>query len=429
MRKTIFTLLVLFVGLVAYGQNGEKSLKMASKSLNEYLKDPFVNTVALNEAKEHLANAFADKEVSSNPKSWVTRGEIFFNIADSQIKSKLLNPDAKITAPKAALESLASFKKVLEIAEKKGEIKDAIKGLEGLEGILNNYGIECYKEEDFIGAYENFKGEITTSDLLRANQTASRLDEGNLYGEKLYFAGLTAYYAQEYQNSINYLKQAKENKYSDATLYHILFEGYRKVNKEEEGLPFLTEGRKEFPDDTGLLFSEINYYLTKGELQKMIGNLEEALAQEPDNSSVLLTLGQVYDQLHVKANDAGDKEMAVANFNKALDYYKLALSKDQENFELNYSLGALYYNKAATLTPSLNAAAEDFTAAGTKKYESIKLEMGGYFEKALPYFLKSDALNDKDRNTIIALKEIYARMDQFDKSNSYKARLESLTEN
>jgi hypothetical protein len=44
----------------------------------------------------------------------------------------------------------------------------------------------------------------------------------------------------------------------------------------------------------------------------------------------------------------------------------------------------------------------------------------------LPYFLKAEKLNDKDKNTLIALKEIHARLNQLDKSNAYKARLDAL---
>ena len=61
-----------------------------------------------------------------------------------------------------------------------------------------------------------------------------------------------------------------------------------------------------------------------------------------------------------------------------------------------------------------------------KKYNAIKAEMDGYFKEALPYFLKAEELDPKDQNTMIALKEIYAREGQLDKSAEYKAKLEAL---
>ena len=52
--------------------------------------------------------------------------------------------------------------------------------------------------------------------------------------------------------------------------------------------------------------------------------------------------------------------------------------------------------------------------------------MAIYFDKALPYFEKAESLEPKDKNTLIALKEIYAKKSEFDKSNAYKAKLEAL---
>jgi hypothetical protein len=61
-----------------------------------------------------------------------------------------------------------------------------------------------------------------------------------------------------------------------------------------------------------------------------------------------------------------------------------------------------------------------------KKYNEKKAEMELYFDKALPYFEKAEKIEPKDKNTIIALKEIYAKKSLFDKSNEYKNKLEAL---
>ena len=425
MKRILFALVaLLLVGTVTYGQ-GEKSLKAASKSLNKFTSD-FSNIAALDEAKRLVKEAFEDTKVSSSAKSWNTRGEIFYNVADAQAKQELLDPSFVPSDLTAGIESVDAYLKALELAEKKGDRKKAIEGLQKAESILNNVGIGLYNKEKYNDAYFNFAAEIKAAKKLREIGEESRLDEGTLFSEKLFFAGITGFYGEEYQNSQDLLKEAEANGYSDNAMYQLLYESYAKLGKAEDGLSYLQKGRELFPDDAGLLFSEINYYLSKGELDAMIEKLKIALEKEPTNVSVMLTLGQVYDQLHVKANEAGDKEKGDENFSSALDYYIMAAETDTENFDINYSLGALYYNKAASFTPALNAAAEDFTVEGNKRYDKIQAEMAGYFDKALPYFLKADELNDKDRNTLIALKEIYVRKDMFDKSNEYKDRLESL---
>ena len=77
------------------------------------------------------------------------------------------------------------------------------------------------------------------------------------------------------------------------------------------------------------------------------------------------------------------------------------------------------------MTSELNKLSNDFSAAGTKKYNAIKSEMEGIFEQGLPFFQKAEELDPNDLNTMIALKEIYARKGKMDKAAEYKAKIEA----
>ncbi|MFK8164460.1 MAG: hypothetical protein AB8H12_18590, partial [Lewinella sp.] len=46
--------------------------------------------------------------------------------------------------------------------------------------------------------------------------------------------------------------------------------------------------------------------------------------------------------------------------------------------------------------------------------------------KALPYFQKAEMTDPNDLNTLIALKEMAARSDQYEVSNEFKARIETI---
>ena len=54
--------------------------------------------------------------------------------------------------------------------------------------------------------------------------------------------------------------------------------------------------------------------------------------------------------------------------------------------------------------------------------------MDGYFDEALPFFETALTLNATDANTLIALKEIYARKNMFDKVNEMKEKLDAIKE-
>lgn len=194
-------------------------------------------------------------------------------------------------------------------------------------------------------------------------------------------------------------------------------------SNQEKALEFLAKGRELNPDDTGLLFAEINHYLKVGETDKLISNLETALEKEPDNVSIYTTIGSVYDQLHQSETD---EVKSAEYFEKARGYFDQVLERQPDNFDAQYSIGALYYNKAAKYVDVLNDLAADLSASGTKKYDETKVKMDELFEKALPFFLKAEQVNANDGNTIIALKEIYARMNNLEKSNEYKAKMDNL---
>ncbi|MFM8485974.1 MAG: hypothetical protein ACKOCH_06535, partial [Bacteroidota bacterium] len=195
--------------------------------------------------------------------------------------------------------------------------------------------------------------------------------------------------------------------------------------KDEAGANvILTEGRKKFPDDTALLFAEINAYLKAGKLSDLTGRLEEAIAKEPTNVSLYVTLGNVYDNLYQGAlKDKNDAD-ATKYFNLAKKQYEGAITQNPNYLDANYSLGALYYNKAAVRTQEMNALPEDYSSAGLKKMETMRNEVISLFDQALPYFQKAESIDANDVNTLIALNEIYARKDDEVLSPEFKKRLE-----
>ena len=111
---------------------------------------------------------------------------------------------------------------------------------------------------------------------------------------------------------------------------------------------------------------------------------------------------------------------------KAMETYQKALAKEPTNNFANYSMGTLYYNKAASYVTLMNSLAEDLTKDGMKKYDAAQASMLSMFDKALPFFLQAEKSDANDKNTLIALREIYARKNQMDKAEEYKKKMEAL---
>jgi len=61
-----------------------------------------------------------------------------------------------------------------------------------------------------------------------------------------------------------------------------------------------------------------------------------------------------------------------------------------------------------------------------KKYDTLKVKSEKLFDKALPYFEKAESLAPNDTNTLIALREIFARTNEYEKAQELKVRMERI---
>lgn len=425
MKKLFFGVLSLFLftGLVN-AQEGEKALKKAKKELSSYTKsmddaEKLANGMAL------LEKAFQAEEVKSDPEAYITKGEIFNDLAEEEVKQKLLNPAYQLTVPDASLKAYNAFKMALNMTDDKGDRKDALEGIEEAENHLNNSGIVFWDAQDYANAFVFYNAAVDAYDVLKANDRDSRLDDETIKNDHYFITAAAGYYGGKAMEA----KPVFIRLYDMGTDKPLVYEALYTISAQEgseDADRYLMEGREKFPDDTGLLFAEINYYLKAGKLEQLIDKLEQAKEKEPDNNSIVVTLGNVYDQLSQQAREKGDTAQASVYFDKAFQYYGEALENDPSNFDAAYSQGALYYNKAAALTEEINKYAEDFTPEGTKKYDAAKAKMNKLFDQALPYFENAEKINPNDMNVLIAMREIYARKNMLDKAAEYKARLDAL---
>ena len=419
--------LILFLAVIMAGgimaQDPAKDIKKAARLLGTYNLDHEAGADELQEAID-LANAsINDPAVKSDPTAWQTYGEVFMAAVDKDVRENVVNNASVISQPSAPAKAFLGFKMASELADKTYQVKDAMEALSA--GIQNIYylGSALYQAGDYKSAFEAFKATHDAYDLLKKHNepTTFSADE---HPKSLYYSGVCAQQAGMEKEAQMVYQQLVNADSDEPGVYLALFNMYMKDNPAEAE-KVLAKGRTRFPDDSGLLYAEINYYLAKGELVGLIDKLEKALVIEPDNVSVYVTLGQIYDKLYQDALTT-DPAKADENFNKAMSYYQQAMAKDAKNFDAAYSVGALWYNKAAAYSIELNELSSDYSPAGNKKYEAKKLQMEEAFNKALPLFLQAEEINPSDYNTLIALKEIYARQDKLDIAEQYKMKIEKI---
>jgi tetratricopeptide (TPR) repeat protein len=423
MKKVLFLLLFASVGMSLQAQDPVKDIKKAARLLGTYNLDPSLSADKLDEAIA-LANAsINDPMVKIDPTAWQTYGDIFMTVVNTDVTRFVIDTAHKVADPLASGKAFKGYKMASELADKSYQTKDAMKALSA--GIQNIYymGSALYRAGNYAGAYDAFKATYDGYALLKKNNEPTTFDPAE-HTKALYYSGLCAQQAGMMEEAKMVYKQLVEQGVAEPTVYEALIVMYK---DEDPALSeqYLKEAREKYPDDAALLYAEINYLLAKGELVNLVNKLEQALVLDPENVSIYITLGQIYDKLY-QDQAATDPVAAEESFTKAMSYYQQALTKDAKNFDAIYSIGALWYNKAAAYSVELNAFSNDYTPAGTKKYDAKKAQMDETFVKALPFFQQAEQINPKDANTLIALKEIYARQDKLDLVEEYKKKLEAI---
>jgi len=129
-----------------------------------------------------------------------------------------------------------------------------------------------------------------------------------------------------------------------------------------------------------------------------------------------LNLGSFFTLLNQQNDSTGYLDSA----KQAYDY---VLGVDSLNVKANYNLGVLFYNQAVNIISDLDYEEVDLIAFSDIEDQSIEL-----FKQSLPYMELAYSLAPNDRNTIEGLAGIYFSLREFDKSNEFKAKLETLSD-
>jgi len=100
--------------------------------------------------------------------------------------------------------------------------------------------------------------------------------------------------------------------------------------------------------------------------------------------------------------------------------YEKAVELNPEYHDAYYNLGAVYFNQAVVKVTQMN----ELDINDQTNYDRLKGESDVLFKQSLPSLEKAMELKAEDKNTLIALSEIYARLNMFDKLKAVKAKME-----
>ena len=426
MKKLFFSLFALFLFVGVQAQiTPKKAYKKASRALSSYKLDPKSNGDKLKEAKELITTALNDEaEYGKLAKTWQLKGEIYLKAAEGEVNKSILDKKYEVKNTEDIIVACKALKKAYSLATKKYEKKDAIEGLQNVENYMNVLGNNMLGFKKYAEAYDVLGPLLKVSNFLKENGGKSILSSEEDVDNSTYIVAFCANAKGDTEEAGNLFKGLIDKGYKEPSVYSKYFNILMTGGKKEEALAVLNKGRELFPDNIEILFAEINYYIKEGNYEVLEQKLKLAIAKDSTNPTIYSALGNVYMNLFNESFEKVEKAKADEYFNNSLSYFDKALSLNSQMYDAVYSMGSLYFNKAAALTKEMNNLG--LSKADQAKYTEMDKEVKALFVKALPYFKNAEKMNPSDRNTLIGLKEIFARMNEFEKSKEFKNRLEIL---
>lgn len=368
----------LFICLLSFASIALHAQKMKVNSASYALE-----TGNVADAKKNIDEAANNPESAAQAKTWMVKGDVYTAIYTMQQPVNLFKDN-----PNALFEAESAYKKGYELElKKKG---DYTPKFTDVKNFMVTEGANLFDKDKFEQAYKY----LNASRELNLWMMQQGLDKTFDTIASLY----TAYAAGNYGNNVaaNAIYEELVYKYKVPMMepYSQLLDAYieEKNPKTEE---LLAIARAKFPEDKNIMISEINYFLSKGESEKIINKIKDAIKVEPNNETFYFVLGTAYEAMKDNEN--------------AKDAYKKAISLNASYNDPCFNLGAIIYNEAIELNKKMN---ENIPM---KEYNELKVKRDALYNEALPYFEKSYELEPNDRNTLTALKEIYARMNLLDK--------------
>ena len=140
-----------------------------------------------------------------------------------------------------------------------------------------------------------------------------------------------------------------------------------------------------------LIYDELNIYLNRGEASKQIAKIENAIAKDPKNKTLLFVLGVA--------------QSANKDFKAAEEAYKKAIEIDPNYADAIYNLAVININRGNEYINAANKLPAN--KASDAKYNELKKKFEAELSAALPLLEKAKELNPKDLNVLSTLREVY----------------------
>ena len=387
---------VLVIITICLSVSSIYSQKAKVQTAWNFYKDPYNQ---YDKAKEAIDEAVVNEQTATMAKTWYYKGLIYTELYGSEKYKSLCN--------NCLFVAYEAFSKAIQLDPQNEWIDDinSIRIPFIIKAIFDE-GVKSYQAKDYKSALNSFEKVMVMS----PSDTAVVLN-----------SAYSAERAGEKEKAIKYYEQLVSYKFDDTNIYLSLADIYKTNKQSEKALATIRAGRNISPGNLELMLTEINILLAEGRSKDAVGAMDEAISKDPTNTSLYLALGSTYDNLAHPSDStikATIKPEQVADYtSKAESTYKNGLKVEPNDFNLNYFLGAMYFNQAVDMFGKANS------LKSNADYEKAKIKFDSKFKDSEPYFEKALETNpnktpeDKEtyKSTLVSLKQLYLRTGENDK--------------
>ncbi|MBY0434472.1 MAG: tetratricopeptide repeat protein [Cyclobacteriaceae bacterium] len=398
--KRIVVLLFAVIPALAIAQI-KPSLPKAEKALREGKIDEAKAIIDATVGNQEFMVDKKGQPAKNAAKAWFLKGIIYAAIDTTKKEQfKSLDTNAFASAKEA-------FEKSKQLdGDKTPSFVNDPAGFPMINDNVKTYFAQKYFEKA-VAEYQEKKNykrafELTEQTLFFIpNDTSILMNAGIFFGPS----------AEEYQKSIDYIKQyqAKGGKSSDA--YVQLFSIYRdKLKNNEMALEVAKEAVAKFPNNQDFPKYELDMYIKMNRLEDAKVAMEKQAKADPNDKESRYFLGVI--------------NMELKNTEEAKRWYNEAIKTDPKYFEPHLGLAELIHADAKKVKQEMN------NLGNSKDDFKKKLELDKTYQEklrvSLPYWEACEKLSPDEAKVLDTLYLIYTDLEMTAQATRIEKRMKSL---
>lgn len=338
------------------------------------------------EVKLNSGGSLKSKDLS---KFWFNKGLIYLAVFDTQKDLELLDTAADAFMKSTELDD-SSYKK-----KSTNELLRCV-------NIYNAMAIEKYEAKDYAAALSLFEMVVEVN----AYETIGIVDTANLFN-----ATLMAIEVGDSEKVISLCSKLIDTNPENGDYHIYLIKELTKKDDAQARFDAVKRGRALCPNHTGLIFEEVNYYLSINDNTALLSSLDQAIEVAPENKVLHLAKGTAL--------------VSLKRYNDAISSYKEAIALDGNYFDAYNNLASLYLDQTAPLIDRMNSLG--LSQADQLQYNSLKEKRNTLYVKAKPYLTDAVRIDPTALQVLYALKDVCYQTDDMGCWKDANSKIKQLT--